>query len=455
MESIEAARYVTEHEKLFSGSSLKLGKVHYLILHAATKMEKESYIDIQVGGVERTEFAKEIGSDEIHWYVFRRENKIEELLRRTENTLKVAQKLKDDSFELRDKFYSDSYPELIQKIKEFEDQHDAEIQSLYDYVLWLHQKDALAPIILFTYRVWGSTRRGDRWIDILTNDIDRDLHTLKKCIEYVFGLRNNHAFEPYTIERVFSEIWGEIADSIDPEYGGSITVPAQRLFIQTSHRVLSELAAYFELIRDSLRQIISEIEEFKRDARLLYNESFWRNFILHTIKIPTESQLYDFKKTLSMWHAAGQEKDRYEIEFCEDVASFANVEGGALIIGITDESPRKVVGFGEFKDMENRMKYIRDVTRKYIDYDRNFIHMQVISIKYEENTEKYCLLVAVAQTEKEVRVRDNTGKFSCPVRAETGLRREDPDTVRMQKVSLFHDNYDFLTKLQDMCQSTT
>jgi hypothetical protein len=65
----------------------------------------------------------------------------------------------------------------------------AEIQTICQYVLWLNARDRLAPSILFTYRVWGTIKRGDRWAhvdeeDVLTPDMKLAL------AEYVLGLRH-------------------------------------------------------------------------------------------------------------------------------------------------------------------------------------------------------------------------------------------------------------------------
>jgi len=47
----------------------------------------------------------------------------------------------------------DSYEELLLTLRNFAEQHRAQIDALYDYVSWLMKRDVMAPRILFTYRV--------------------------------------------------------------------------------------------------------------------------------------------------------------------------------------------------------------------------------------------------------------------------------------------------------------
>ena len=66
-----------------------------------------------------------------------------------------------------------------------------------------------------------------------------------------------------------------------------------------------------------------------------------------------ENQLWDFKETFEMWHIKNKEKEESKIKFCEQIAAFANVNGGVLIVGITNKPPRRVIGI---QDLENKLK---------------------------------------------------------------------------------------------------
>ncbi|MFX1286115.1 MAG: hypothetical protein ACFFB5_20895 [Promethearchaeota archaeon] len=95
---------IHSHEKLFLGSSFKLGNFFWFLLKAATEMNKLVYKH-PLGGRERrfigvseylTPFTSEILPHEIHWWVYKKESDIEELKSKTEVTLKAAQKLKEN-----------------------------------------------------------------------------------------------------------------------------------------------------------------------------------------------------------------------------------------------------------------------------------------------------------------------------------------------------------------------
>lgn len=437
---------IGRHNELFSGSSWELGKIHWYIQKADTEMDNKCEIkkEGEHGSViiETTPFGEEVGQDEINWWVFKKEPEIEELRKRTETTLKSVQKLKEDSSMLKERYAPKSYLSLIREIKTFTDDHKKEIHDLYDYVLWLHKKDVLAPRVLFTYRVWGTTRRSDRMIRISANTIDEDHPTVRKCVEKALGLRID---DVYTLGMIYSDILNDIAESIDDEYQGPISVPKQTVLNRTLPKVLNELATYFEFLRQSLRNIILEIEKYNDQMKLLYRKSFWKSFITKAKSSDRiERQLWDFKKTLEMWHVGPEEREKWKVEFCEDVASFANAKGGVLIIGVTDEPPRRIVGI---RDTENRLKFTKEVLKRHAVYDTDFTHFQQVLMKDEVGTDKTCLVIVVSQTKGVVRVKDQQGKYSFPIRLETGKARVDYETIKDSKKYVMRDNYNFMSDL--------
>jgi len=429
------------HKELFSGSFWEIGKIHWYIQKADTEMHSKCYVKGE-NTLEPTDFSKEVGSDEIHWWVFKKETEVEKLLKRTENTLNSVQKLKEDSLGLKEKYYPKSYSDLIRKIKEFAEYHGEEIHALYDYVVWLHKKDVLAPCILFTYRVWGSTRLSDRMVKITENTIDEDQEMVKICTEFALGLRTRSR---YTIDDVYWDILSDIADSIDIEYQGPISVLKQRLLSQTSHKILDELATYFELLRQSLRNIILDINSYNAQTELLHQESFWRAFIIKAMRQNRiETQLWDFKETLEMWHPKHKEKEEVKVKFCEQIAAFANANGGVLIVGITDKLPRRIMGV---QDLENKLKFTKSIIKRYINYNTDFIHFQQILMKDESGKDGSCLIIAIAKTKGVIFVKDNSGKISYPIRLETGLNRVDYEEIRDSKINVLHDNHDYILNL--------
>ena len=437
-----------KHDKLFSGSSLKIGKIHWYILKADSEIEKKRLVKGKAGEIKLTDFGKEV-IDEIYWWVFKKETQIEELLNRTSNTLSSVQKLKKDSFSLKRSCYPESYEELISKIKEFTEYHSNEVDALYDYVVWLNKKNILAPSILFTYRVWGSTRLGDRTIKITATTIDdENPEIINITTEIALGLRKG---SKYTSDSVYTDISEEIYGSFEPEEC-PISVPKKELIFQTSREALDELATYFECLRDSLRNILLDIEKYKIQTELLTKESFWRSFITKAMDdIRIEAQLWDFKETFEMWHLRHKDKEKAEIKFCEQVAAFTNARGGVIIVGITDSPPRTIVGID---DLENKSKSAKSVLNRYIKYDGEYIHFQQVMIHNSENKEKNCLVIVVAQTKGVVSVKDQSGKFSYPLRLETGQKRVDRERIGNSKWEwgVLNDNYDFLSTLNEFIE---
>jgi hypothetical protein len=154
---------------MFSNSSQKLGEIHWFLQKALIERKNRSFIP----GIKivLTPFGKEVGIDEISWWVFKKEKDNAELERRTKEALAAVQRLKDDSLALKDEYDPISYEQLIIDLNEFNDAHQSEITVLHDYVVWLSDKDLLAPVILFTYRVWGSTPQSDRAVEIKSTTI--------------------------------------------------------------------------------------------------------------------------------------------------------------------------------------------------------------------------------------------------------------------------------------------
>ncbi|MCP8309008.1 MAG: ATP-binding protein [archaeon] len=159
-----------------------------------------------------------------------------------------------------------------------------------------------------------------------------------------------------------------------------------------------------------------------------------------------ESQLWDFKETLEMWQIrATKDKQEAEVKFCEQIVALANAKGGVLIIGVTDKPPRRIVGV---QDLENRLKSTKSVLKRYVNYVGDYVHFQEIPMKNEEGQDKSCLIIAVAQTRNVVAVRDHCGRFTYPIRLETGLERADYDKIKNLKRNVLHDNYDYILDLK-------
>src|SRR6266436_6177336 len=137
-----------ENTAFFSPATLRLGEMHWYILRASYLMHEKTTIEIKLGEgklspirQEYTEFGKEVGRDEINWWVFKKEPDIQELRERTSRALEAGQKLKKVS-ELLDKGRRpETYGDLLHILRRFAEDHAEEINTLHEYVLWLAARD--------------------------------------------------------------------------------------------------------------------------------------------------------------------------------------------------------------------------------------------------------------------------------------------------------------------------
>jgi hypothetical protein len=437
------------HEALFSDASLMLGEVHGAILKSAHIMDKERWIEVKSGlgsTYEWTEFGNRVGQDEIHWWIFENENDVDQLLAITNEALESAQILKTESGKLKDKEPA-SYEALLVSLREFAEEHRTEIEVLHKYVTLLAQRHAMAPRILFTYRVWGSTRMADREmkLDVREDEKWKD-GILRNLAEIALGVRER---KDLVYWRQQCEVGFEIYESLDPEETADnyeIVPPEKTVVRRTARAVYDNCATYFLELRDSLRNIKLDIAKFKQQRELYVSDDFWRTFISKASKVKTaEPQLWDFKETLTMWHVKDEsERRKAKSAFAEDVASFANTRGGILIVGVTDR--REIVGIGEARQLENRLKFARDVLAEFLEYDREITSLRQIGMG--ERRDKVCLVIVTSQACSAVGASDGEGRYTYPVRRETGIERVSRSDTPVSKLHLKSDNRDFLAELK-------
>ena len=94
------------HEALFTDAALRLGRIHWYLLRAATEMENLTTVEEVVEGTRfrratRTEFGEEVGQDEINWWIVKKETNLSELRVRSERALRAVEQLKKRAQELR------------------------------------------------------------------------------------------------------------------------------------------------------------------------------------------------------------------------------------------------------------------------------------------------------------------------------------------------------------------
>ncbi len=201
-----------------------------------------------------------------------------------------------------------------------------------------------------------------------------------------------------------------------------------------------------EKIPDVYEDLDLNIDEYKKQKNLIYNEAFWDTFIKKAIQANrVENTFWDFKQIFEMWKVPTELKAEKQIDFCENVASFANNEGGVLIVGITDTPPRKIVGI---KNIESRIIDCHEKILRWTNSKKDFFYIQPVHIKNDNDAVKDCFVIIIAQTKKVISVRHENGLWAYKRRLQTGKKDFDLKELEDLKKSVFYDNYNYLSYLK-------
>jgi hypothetical protein len=236
------------------------------------------------------------------------------------------------------------------------------------------------------------------------------------------------------------------ADIYEGDPTEPVVVPHDDAIRRTAWETFAECATYFTELRDSLGNILLDIDKLSEQRSLMHSASFWRSFIAASMDVKgAETQLWDFKKTLTMWHAKGEAKAKAKIEFAQDVAAFANARGGVILVGIADE-PRAVVGLERGKELENRLQFAGIALKAHLEYDKDLVEFEQVEVQ-DNGVAKLCLITVVAQACQVVGVTDGAGHFTYPVRLQTGRSLGTLSEIGSRKTYLKSDNFDFVNEL--------
>lgn len=428
------------HADLFTPETFRIGEILWFLLRAEQDKRAQALREVEPGRDEYTELGEEIGRDEIHWWVFKKETDHDTLRGRTNEALEASRRLRAASKAMRRQMTS--YPDLLSTLKQFAVDHRDDLNLVADYLGWLRARHTLAPTILFTYRVWGSSRRGDRWIDLEAQGFAEEPEVIRQALtENALGLRRGMGL--YTWDRAYMNIGEEIYNG-DPENAGEIEVSDEDIAQRAGWETRDEFAVFFEWIRNSLENVALDIVRFEQQRNLLGSDSFWRSFIAAAVKSRTlETQRWDFKETLNIWHARGPGREAAKTALARDVAGFANGEGGVLLVGVTDD--RRIVGITG--DVESMLKDAADVISDRVAYPRRISNLRQVTVPNGNGQDVICVVIAVARSIEPVGASDGNGQFSYPVRRETGLSNATPRDLAHEKTHYKSDTNEFLDDL--------
>lgn len=200
----------------------------------------------------------------------------------------------------------------------------------------------------------------------------------------------------------------------------------------------------FKLIYEDLD---IDIEKITEEQNLIDNENFWAKIIMNMKEKKFETKLWDFKKTLDFWHISDpQIKRDKKIEFCEKIAAFGNSDGGLIIIGITDEIPRKIEGTNP---TENDLNDLKNLILDLITPSKDFVKIKLVPINDNDENKKYLLFFIIAQTSDVLGVKHDNDTIKYVIRMTSGTKPVDPQVVKDLKKNVKRDNYNYIYILKE------
>lgn len=435
----DVADWVVAHERLREVESFTtLARFHLLIDDADIRFwkrvnrEKPAGIGSKFKTLELTQFGREVGGDSPRWWVLTQDPDVAALWNDTKVAYLAAQKLLNRAKHVGRRNVA-NYGELVDQLAAFLTHNDRELRTLESYARGLASKNDLAPAILFSYSVWGSTRRSDRTLD--GQDFESENARQQLAGELALGLRNRTW---PTLYRAWLHALDDASESADPE--DYLSVPLNELFRRVEYDVKGALVEYFAEVRDSLRHIDLLCQEVQHREHIYADDTFVTRLINKIAADPTlvESELWDVKEALDMWSCPREKRAAASVVFAEDVAAFANNRGGVLILGITNT--RSIVGVS---DAENRLKHLETTLRSRIDTSTDFVRARAVPVET-----RTCIIIVVGQTKDAVGVKQVNNTYAYPVRVGPGIERlSRSDVYRRKPHHLKGTSFEFAAEL--------
>jgi len=196
------------------------------------------------------------------------------------------------------------------------------------------------------------------------------------------------------------------------------------------------------------RNLDMDINKYRLQKSLIYNEDFWIKFVRKSMEDNRiENDLWDFKQTIDFWNITKiQELRKSKIKFCQQIASFANHQGGVLIIGISDKVPRNIIGL-DYDPLEKKVRDLKNLIKRQTDYNENYVNIEQIKLMDNNNSEKICLIINIAQTMEIIGVLQDNGSIIYKKRIGTSCETVKPKEIRKNKHTVYSDNFDYFSYL--------
>jgi len=216
-----------------------------------------------------------------------------------------------------------------------------------------------ALTLFYNYPVWPNSAFTERLDSNFFDQYEHDTETLEREItNHFLGLRFSFI---YQWEDAFNEIDERRYEAYEQYYSGSSYFEEDVLSI-TRYKVFDSLEETWKYLRNAIDQTISWVDEILMNQMLIQDSNFLL-WLVNRLRIETaENELFDFKREFSFWspRLPVHKISSKQTEMIKLISSFANRNGGILIIGVEDDRTdgiRKLhdIGFSE-KEIENRLK---------------------------------------------------------------------------------------------------
>ena len=233
------------HKELFEGATMTIGHIHKYLVTAENIYKNRNYKPLNI----------------YRWWVKDREKNIDELEEKTRSILELLEEFRDQMDQLNKVLHFKTYPEIIQKINTFTEEHSTIINKLLSYVEFLNKKDEIALNMLYHWDIWRSDKN-----DIVSRRKDEipqeDPNFDKYCIEFAVGVKDGKGLLVY--ENVETDIHCDYYDSIDPEYASERSPPdfSNEIITRSGWEIIKNFSQFFSYIRKCMRKILEKIDEY-------------------------------------------------------------------------------------------------------------------------------------------------------------------------------------------------
>lgn len=233
------------HKELFEGTTMTIGHIHKYFVTAENIYKNRNYKPLNI----------------YRWWIKDREKNIDELEEKTRSILELLEELRDQMDQLNKVLHFKSYPEIIQKINTFTEEHSTIINKLFSYVEFLNKKDEIALNMLYHWDIWRSDKN-----DVVSRSQDeipqKDPKYEEYCTEFAVGVKDGNGILVYEDIRI--DMYCDYYDSVDPEYASQRKPPdcSNQILQRSGWKIIKNYSLFFSNLRKCMRKILEKIDEY-------------------------------------------------------------------------------------------------------------------------------------------------------------------------------------------------